>query len=209
MKQRDKLERLVVEFCNAQGSRTFSLQQLHQSYGDYSIIDIGGETPQATVRRLLQELRDDGIISFQDRSGHYTLRSIDLLDSERRDISSINIESETVDKKEYLVETYARSSAWVRQAKDEFGCYCLIDNCCNSFLKPDGNPYIEVHHIVPLHLGGEDGIWNLAVVCAHHHKMAHFASDNERTAIKDKLLFKVENKLNEAATHGNRIQPNS
>ena len=209
MKQRDKLERLVVDFCNARGSRTFSLQQLHQRYGDYGIIDIGGQTPQATVRRLLQELRDDGVISFQDRSGHYTLRSIDLLDSERCDISSINIESETADKKEYLVETYARSSAWVKLAKDEFGCYCLIDNCRNSFLKPDGSPYIEVHHIVPLHEGGEDGIWNLAVVCAHHHKMAHFASDNERAAIKDKLLFKVENKLNEAATHGNRTQPNS
>ena len=209
MKQRDKLERLIVDFCNAQGSRTFSLQQLNQRYGDYGIIGIGGQTPQATVRRLLQELRDGGRISFQGRSGHYTLRSIDLLDSERRDISSINIESETADKREYLIETYARSSAWVKLAKDEFGCYCLIDNCCNSFLKPDGSPYIEVHHIVPLHLGGEDGIWNLAVVCAHHHKMAHFASDNERTAIKDKLLFKVENKLNEAATHGNRTQPNS
>ena len=55
---------------------------------------------------------------------------------------------------------------------------------CNTFLKEDGSRYIEVHHIVPLHCGGEDGIWNLSVLCAHHHRMAHFAGLRERKQIE-------------------------
>jgi len=36
--------------------------------------------------------------------------------------------------------------------------------------------------------GGEDGLWNLATVCAHHHKMAHFAEEGCREEIKTQLL---------------------
>ena len=194
MLQRQKLEELIIGFCNERGSRTFSLQQLHERNGDYSNIGIGGKTPQATVRRLLQELRDSGAISFHDRSGHYTLRSVDLLDSEKRDASSIRIISEDPDKREYLIETYARSPRWAQEAKERWGLYCLFAGCVNSFLKPDGLPYIEVHHIIPLHDGGEDGIWNLAVLCAHHHRMAHFAAEVEKDRIKKQLLNQVRQK---------------
>jgi len=52
--------------------------------------------------------------------------------------------------------------------------------------------YIEVHHIIPLHAGGVDGIWNLSVVCAHHHKMAHFANIKTRKDIESVLLKETE-----------------
>ena len=99
MNQRGNLKKLIIDFCNQQESRTFSLQSLNLAYGDYNQIGIGGKTPQATVRRLLQELRDERFISFLSESGHYTLRGIELLEKEKEDIKNIRIsENESLAK---------------------------------------------------------------------------------------------------------------
>ena len=95
----------------------------------------------------------------------------------------------------YIREIFARDRGWVKQAKEKLGVYCLHPNCNNTFSKQDGAPYIEVHHIVPLCEGGEDAVWNLAVVCAHHHKMAHFASIDLQNDIREVLLKSVEKLL--------------
>lgn len=191
MRQRDRLRDLILHFCNQRGSRTFTLRQIHETYGNYDVIGIGGQTPQATVRRLLQELRDEGFLSFLDKSGCYTLRGVEWLESEMNETNTINISGETPERKEYLVESYVRKTMWARRAIQLLGSKCLIDGCENSFLKPNGEPYVEVHHIIPLFLGGEDGLWNLAVLCAHHHKMAHFAREADVKHIQEILLRKV------------------
>lgn len=134
--QRDRLKSLVLEFCNRQGSRTFTLKQINETH----TLDISGETPE---------------------------------------------------RKEYLVESYVRKTQWASRAKEFLGSRCLMDSCENTFIKPDGERYIEVHHIIPLYLGGEDGLWNLAVLCAHHHKMAHFARPEETNPIREYLLKQV------------------
>ena len=192
MNQREKLKKLVIDFCNKEGSRTFTLKKLNATYGDYHNIGVGGSTPQATVRRLLQELRDTGFLSFLDKSGHYTLRGVDLLETEKEELQVIDISKETPQRKEYLLETYVRKTKWAKMARNFFGDYCLCDNCSNTFLKEDGTRYIEVHHIIPLHCGGEDGLWNLSVLCAHHHRMAHFANANERIKLESFLLREVK-----------------
>ncbi len=69
--QQQKLLELLIDYCNNKGSRTFSLKQINDYYKDYSIIGIGGKTPQATVRRLLQELRDENYLSFLLDKGRF------------------------------------------------------------------------------------------------------------------------------------------
>jgi len=194
MNQRQKLLILLRQFCDTNGSRTFTLKELNDCYHKYENIGIGGKTPQATVRRLLQELRDDRLISFLDSRGAYTLLGVDLLDKEvvNKKIAQIVSEIKKPAKKEYFIETYARNRGWVKQAKEVLGLNCLYPQCHNSFIKNDGSRYIEVHHIIPLFAGGEDGIWNLSVVCAHHHKMAHFARIKIRESIKRILLKETE-----------------
>ncbi len=194
MNQKQKLFALLVKFCNVNGSRTFTLLELNNAYHNYQIIGIGGKTPRSTVRRLLQELRDDGLISFLDLRGAYTLRGVDLLDKEveNKKIAQIALEIKKPEKKEYFIETYARNRGWVKEAKEKLGLHCLYPQCHNSFIKNDGTRYIEVHHIIPLHAGGVDGIWNLSVVCAHHHKMAHFAKIKTRKHIEQTLLRETE-----------------
>jgi predicted HNH restriction endonuclease len=197
--QAEKLKPLIIKLCNKVSSRTFSLKELHSEYDDYSQIDIGGKTPQATIRRLLQELQNEHqfLLFEKNNKGWYTLTQTDLLDCEKKDLNGLNISTykDKPDKKEYLIETYARSPRWVKQAKEVFGCHCLLDNCQNTFKKPNGEPYIEVHHIIPLYQGGEDGIWNLSVLCAHHHRMAHFSAKKNKDNIQSTLLEAVKEKL--------------
>jgi hypothetical protein len=54
------------------------------------------------------------------------------------------------EKREYLIEAFARDRGWVRQAKEFYGCRCLFEGCENTFKKPNGNLYIEIHHMIPL-----------------------------------------------------------
>jgi predicted HNH restriction endonuclease len=96
------------------------------------------------------------------------------------------------DRIEYLVETYARDVGWAKMAKEIYGHSCMLDRCGNTFRKNDGSYYIEVHHIIPLHKNGEDAIWNLSVLCAHHHKMAHYADDRTRMRIQSELQKMAE-----------------
>jgi len=186
MQQRQRLLNLITAFCNQIGSRTFTLKELNAE-NDYTSINIGGNTPDATVRRLLQELRDDRLILFNQQRGSYTLLGQTLLENETTDNNIINIHTNSQEKREYLIETYARNRGWVKLAKEKLGNFCLYPKCGNTFLKNDGLPYVEVHHIVPLFKGGEDGIWNLSVVCAHHHKMAHFADAITKLAVEKTL----------------------
>jgi hypothetical protein len=176
MTWKDFIRGLVLDFCNQRGNRTFTLGEFKAARREHiQGFSTRARTPLNTTRRILQELRDEGFLSFVDNSGTYTLRGVEFLDEELPDARILPPYSETPERREYLVETYARSVGWARKAKETFGLYCMYPECGNTFPRPDGTPYIEVHHIVPLYLGGEDGIWNLSVLCAHHHRMAHHA----------------------------------
>lgn len=50
---------------------------------------------------------------------------------------------------------------------------------CNKtpFIKNDGLPYLEVHHIKSLCDGGLDDITNVIVLCANDHRRAHYEMD--------------------------------
>lgn len=39
----------------------------------------------------------------------------------------------------------------------------------------DGTPYLEVHHIIPLSLGGDDAIDNAVALCPNCHRKTHYA----------------------------------
>ncbi len=194
MNQRDKLQQKIIEFCNVNGTRTFKLSAFEE-YCNYQEMGIGGNTPARTVSRLLQELRDTNKILFREQRGFYTLLDYPILAGELTETQRVSVNAETPEKKEYLIETYARNRGWVLAAKEQFGEYCLFPECKNTFKDNKDSPYIEVHHIIPLFEGGEDGLWNLSVVCAHHHRMAHFADDQTKTKVANYLLTETEKRL--------------
>lgn len=79
--------------------------------------------------------------------------------------------------------TYYRDpkvKAWVLK-KSEGKC-----ECCGStapFKTPDGIPFLEVHHVIPLADGGADTTENCIAVCPNCHRAFHH-SDNRHDLVK-------------------------
>lgn len=196
IKWKEFVYQLVIEFCNVRGKRTFTLQEFYSAHeDDFKQFKPNNYHLLPKVRQQLQLLRDDGLIQFLDGRGTYTLKGIELLNGEVEDEKVQEISLQTPERREYLIETYARNKGWVKEAKEKLGLYCLYPKCQNTFKKPNNEPYIEVHHIISLYEGGEDAIWNLIVICAHHHKMAHFADSVTRQKLKIVLLNEVESRI--------------
>lgn len=191
---KDFTRRIILDYCNERGSRTFTLQEF-QIAKESEIISFSeaNKHPFDKIRQQLQLLREEEVLTFVDNRGTYTLREPAILHGELSEEGVAFVHQKEPNKQEYVRETFARDRGWVRQAKEKFGSYCLHPNCKNTFNKQDGLPYIEVHHIIPLFEGGEDAVWNLAVVCAHHHKMAHFA-DSETQVDLRKIFLKIVEK---------------
>ena len=210
----------VIAFCNARGRRTFTLQEfLVERLKVLQVQNPANRHVAAKVRQQFQFLRDDKMLTFVDNNGSYTLRGIKMLQHEMEAMNELAgwsqselwqsdgspaffddqnlplVPAALPETREHLVETYVRNKGWAKDAKEAFGTDCMIDNCKNRFTKPDGLPYIEVHHIIPLCENGEDGVWNLSVLCAHHHRMAHFANDQCKEAIRELLLEEVQQRL--------------
>lgn len=193
---KDFVYQLVLEFCNKVGKRTFTLREFYaECEEEIKNFSPNNHHPFDKVRQQLQFLRNDDLMQFLDGHGTYTLLGIDLLRGEVEDEKIREVSNKSPEKREYLIETYARNRGWVKEAKDKFGLFCLYPECANTFPKSDKTPYIEVHHIVSLYEGGEDAIWNLAVVCAHHHKMAHFADLSTKHMIRGILTERVSRHL--------------
>ena len=196
MNWKDLVYRQIIAYCNEIGSRTFSLDGYFRANADiFCKAYPNNGFPRQKVCGMLQRLRDKGLLTFLNNTGSYTLRGIDLLNAEQEEIKTIDISNELPEKREYLVETYVRHVAWARRAREVFGCYCLVDDCNNTFLRDDGPPYIEVHHIIPLFKNGENSLPDLSVVCAHHHKMAHFADRATKSNIGSMLLSITKHRL--------------
>jgi len=185
----------VADFCQTRGNRTFHLQEflvereniIRSAYPE-------NKNWEAKVRQTLQFLRNDGDVTFVDQRGTYTLRTLELLKGEVEDEKVKEVLRAHPEKREYLIEAFARDRGWVAQAKEFYGHRCLYEGCENTFKKPNGTLYIEVHHIIPLYDGGEEGLWNLAVVCAHHHKMAHFADKRTRAWLTEYLTREADSR---------------
>ncbi|MGE3335755.1 MAG: HNH endonuclease [Rhodospirillaceae bacterium] len=62
-----------------------------------------------------------------------------------------------------------------------------------SFHKPDGEPYVEAHHVVPVSSGraGTLDPSNIITVCANHHRQLHYGGVPEPEELTDGLLFRL------------------
>lgn len=82
--------------------------------------------------------------------------------------------SEGVKKTQKTIETFERNRKAVRKLKQLYKT-CQITGNDFIFSKTNGEPYLEVHHLVPLGEGGSDVPANLVVISAHIHRMLHYA----------------------------------
>jgi len=198
------LTRCTVEaFCHERGLRTFTLEEFASAklplFREHFPEN---RFPREKIRQQLQTMRNRQELVFVDGHGTYTLQTVPVLVEEVEPDKADFIRSLRPEKREYLIEVFARDRGWVALAKRHYGHMCLLPNCANTFMTPAGVPYIEVHHVVALCDGGEEALWNLSVVCAHHHRMAHFAEPRTKLAVSDTLRRLVEQRYAELLAAG-------
>jgi len=178
-------QKRVEAYCSDVGRRTFTLREfLEAVVPDAQQLFPANRNIEAKIRQQLQFLRDEGLLTFVDNRGTYTLRSDFSLPDERNDLGTLDLSREPPQRREYLVETFVRTAKWSVLARETFGEFCLYRQCANTFVDDGGRRYIEVHHIIPFCEGGEQALWNLSVLCAHHHRMAHFADRQTREEMR-------------------------
>jgi hypothetical protein len=59
-----------------------------------------------------------------------------------------------------------------------------------GFLKVDGLPYLETHHVIALAKDGQDKLTNVIALCANDHRKAHFSE--KRDVIEQEMMQKLE-----------------
>lgn len=93
-------------------------------------------------------------------------------------------------KNSTTVTTFFRSpqvKAWVLK---EAGGICEM--CCQPapFMRDDGSPYLEVHHLLPLAEGGSDSIDNTIALCPNCHRRLHFGVGSFE--LKSELIGRIK-----------------
>jgi hypothetical protein len=81
-------------------------------------------------------------------------------------------------KKPQLVKVYSmqykRNGDVINEVLDRANGNCEYCKKPAPFLRTDGSPYLEVHHIIPLSKGGDDTVENAVALCPNCHRKAHF-----------------------------------
>lgn len=122
----------------------------------------GGGTPPPVPAAVLDEKR-----KAQERmAARLPLEKLTGKVKEAEGIRGIHrVSSQVVEYDPYVAE-YVK-----RRAKGS----CELCKKGAPFLDPKGNPFLEMHHIVPLTAGGEDSIENTVALCPNCHRKMHVA----------------------------------
>jgi 5-methylcytosine-specific restriction endonuclease McrA len=87
-------------------------------------------------------------------------------------------------------QEFVRSLVIVELALRRANGRCEMPNCASDLFRTTaGEPYLEVHHIVPLSEQGEDVIGNVAALCPRCHRAQHYSA--EREALRTQLQVAI------------------
>lgn len=67
--------------------------------------------------------------------------------------------------------------AWVRAQANG---YCELCSGTAPFQTPDDRPYLEVHHVKTLAIGGPDTVENTVALCPNCHRAMHYSKSREK-----------------------------
>ncbi|WP_323087666.1 HNH endonuclease [Klebsiella variicola] len=123
---------------------------------------------------------------YQDQQGKWCYRQVKsefevaveaaakLLPSERKQI--LEAESKIPELTVVTTRVYKRSPCVVAEVLLRAEGKCQSCKRDAPFLKEDGTPFLEVHHIEWLSKGGEDSVENAIALCPNCHRQAHYGA---------------------------------
>ena len=129
-------------------------------------------------KRALIDLEKNGLVENSNGflTATWSLTKPKLADN----FDAINdIETDTPDRVTRYSTVYARNPAIriavMKRAKGK------CEFCGElGFMRVDGTPYLECHHIVALANDGADRMTNVIALCANHHREAHFGEQRDK-----------------------------
>jgi 5-methylcytosine-specific restriction protein A len=77
---------------------------------------------------------------------------------------------------ETTIHRYLRDPEVVAWVLENAGGVCEVCTKPAPFLRGDGFPYLEVHHVRPLAEGGPDTVDNTIAVCPNCHRQLHYGA---------------------------------
>lgn len=137
------------------------------------------KNPQQSIEKLLSEFEarlDEplsvGVFENNDAAFEAEVRQLMQLSSlERRAILPPN--GTKPEKTLATISVYFRNRAVVAEVRSRAQGVCEKCNKPAPFNKPDGTPFLEVHHKVRLADGGDDTSENAIAVCPNCHRQLH------------------------------------
>jgi predicted restriction endonuclease len=81
--------------------------------------------------------------------------------------------------------------------KEIYDHKCMIDGCGYTFMKKNGQPFAEAHHLQALSEGGPDDPSNIVCVCPNHHRQFHHADVEKVSRADSKLVVKINGERKE------------
>jgi len=79
--------------------------------------------------------------------------------------------------RESVVRRYGRSALVAQQALQRAQGRCELCGSSAPFVDLNDEPFLEVHHIIPLSEGGTDDLQNTAALCPNCHRAVHYAKN--------------------------------
>jgi len=163
---------------------------------DRSIIKIDDFVPKKIIQAIKLNTASDRTYAYIEKEFKEEPNLIKFEDfRERAYKNAIEIPENTAEsltsniKRSDLIKTYALSRA---RGKCE-GCESEA-----PFLKRNGQPYLEVHHIIELKNGGSDSPLNVIATCPNcHARVTHGLDGIEFNEILKAKIQKIENQLNQ------------
>ena len=165
MTWKDAVLLALSRLAKRRSSRIVTRQKILEEELDQIISDTqtDGRTPGQTLNRTLQDLRDEGMLSFLDNKGTYGL--LFLGNPDPVDIAS---DYDPPPRDPATIHRIRRDTRIVAHLKQQYEYRCQI---CGHRVELKDGYYCEAHHLRPLGQphNGPDVPENIIIVCPNHH----------------------------------------
>ena len=136
-----------------------------------------------------------GVTPYRKKRSYWkTDRIVHAFNSQFSAIDDLDDPSTGNDSPEYkkrMAGAYVRDPEVRRRVLLRANGVCEFGSC-TTFSKPNGQAYLEAHHVISLAEQGKDKPSNVIALCPNHHREAHFGENWE--ALQDEFL-KILRKL--------------
>ncbi|TCN21084.1 HNH endonuclease [Mesobacillus foraminis] len=194
----DKLRyRVPIRYIKRLLRTPILLENLDLSADEYDKFLIEGQQGSSMP---LNPLAFEKIIDIVD--GSETLE-FNFNESNNDTISIAKLEKEYFDAVPVVkerVSKYIERGSIAQEYKRRTGFKCQVCEALGlnpySFKKPNGEYYIETHHVIPVSelQAGSLSVDNLITVCANHHRQLHYGDVQLIENTDDKFAFSIDNR---------------